>query len=287
MTSTKFKLETDLNTLRSLIAVVEEGGFSAAAKRVHRTQSAVSVQIAKLEEQLNIKLLERTSRSVQLTQAGETFLSYARRILELADEAAFAVSPWDEKEKLRVGFADYLAPQHLEAVVSGFQEQYPNCELSLVLGLGPPLLEMMDRKELDLVIAGPEGDNGTVLWDEPLVWTGICDAPGDNTVPMKLVMMPPGCLYRKLAFDALTKISRPWRMSIEANSFVAVQSAITAGLGVTILPETAIREDMPVIKEGLPELPNTTVTSYISPIGSHPHAQPFIDYLVADKTGTK
>lgn len=275
------KLEIDLNTLRSLIAVVEEGGFSAAAKKVHRTQSAVSVQIAKLEDQLNTKLLERTSRSVRLTQAGETFLSYARRMLELADEAVFAVSPWDEKEELRVGFADYLAPQHLQAVVTGFRQQYPNCDLSMVLGLGPPLLEMMERKELDLVVAGPEGDKGTVLWDEELVWTGTCDAPDDPTVPMKLVMMPAGCLYRKLAFDALTKISRPWKMSLEANSFSAVHSAIRAGLGVTILPITAIRDDMEIIKEGLPELPNTTVTSYIG--ASHPYAQPFIDYLVAEK----
>lgn len=281
MKNNKFKLESDLNTLRSLIAIVEEGGFSAAAKRVHRTQSAVSVQIAKLEEQLDTKLLERTSRSVQVTQAGETFLSYARRILELADEAALAVSPRDEKDQLRVGFAEYLAPQHLQSVVSGFREQNPNCDLSLVLGLGPPLLDMMNRKELDLVIAGPEGENGTVLWDEPLVWTGACDAPNDPAVPMKLVLMPAGCLYRKLAFDALTKISRSWRMSIEANSFEAVQSAVRAGLGVTILPVTAIREDMPVIKDILPELPNTSVSSYVSPNGPHPQTKPFIDYLIA------
>ncbi|MDF7826359.1 LysR family transcriptional regulator [Pontiellaceae bacterium B12227] len=279
MKNSRIKLETDLNTLRSLIAVVEEGGFSAAAKKVHRTQSAVSVQIAKLEEQLNTKLLERTSRSVQLTQAGETFLSYARRILELSDEATFAVSPWDHKDELRVGFAEYLAPQHLQSVVSGFREQHPSCDLSLVLGLGGPLLEMLEKGQIDLVIAGPEGNNGEVLWEEQLVWTGTCDAPDDSTVPMKLITMPPPCLYRKLAYDSLTKISRPWKLSIEANSFEAVQSAIRAGLGVTVLPETAIREDMTVIEE-LPDLPKTTVNSYMSPAGTHAFAQPFIDYLV-------
>ncbi|MEM9080302.1 MAG: LysR family transcriptional regulator, partial [Verrucomicrobiota bacterium] len=101
-------METDLLTLRSFVAVVEEGGFSAAAKRVHRTQSAISLQMAKLEERLNVQLLERTSRSVSLTSAGETFLSYARRILELADEASLAVSAPDEKALLRVGFPNYL-----------------------------------------------------------------------------------------------------------------------------------------------------------------------------------
>ncbi len=99
------KLETDLISLRSLVAVIEEGGFSAAARRMHRTQSAISLQIAKLEERLNTKLLERTSRSVNVTPAGETFVSYARRILELADEAIMAVTSPAELTLLRVGFA--------------------------------------------------------------------------------------------------------------------------------------------------------------------------------------
>ena len=100
-----FKLETDLISLRTLVAVIEEGGFTAAARRVNRTQSAISLQIAKLEERLGVKLLERTSRSVSITVAGETFVSYARRILELADEAILAVTSPGEATVLRVGFA--------------------------------------------------------------------------------------------------------------------------------------------------------------------------------------
>ena len=95
------KLETDLLSLRALVAVVEEGGFTAAERRVGRTQSAISLQIAKLEERLGGKLLERTSRSVSITPAGETFVSYARRILELADEAVLAVTAPDENALLQ------------------------------------------------------------------------------------------------------------------------------------------------------------------------------------------
>ena len=116
-----FKLDTDLLSLRALIAVVEEGGFSAAARRVHRSQSAVSLQVAKLEERLNTRLLERTSRSVSLTPAGETFISYARRILEMADEAMLAVTAPEESTLLRVGFAEYLAPQHLHNLLAQFR----------------------------------------------------------------------------------------------------------------------------------------------------------------------
>ena len=100
-----YKLETDLNTLRSFVAIVEEGGFSAAARRVHRTQSAISVQIAKLEDRLNTKLLERENRPITVTPSGESFLSYAYKILELADEAVLAATSPDEATLLRVGLS--------------------------------------------------------------------------------------------------------------------------------------------------------------------------------------
>lgn len=274
------KLETDLNTLRSLVAVVEEGGFSAATKRIHRTQSAISVQIAKLEDQLKAKLLERTSRSVALTPEGETFLSYARRILKLVDEATRAISPVREKDLLRVGFAEYLAPQHLDTVLNRFQEQNPSCDVSLVLGLGPPLLDMLKDGKLDLVIAGPEGAGGTVLWEEPLVWTGTYDESSAPPEPMKLVLMPPPCIYRKVTFDKLTETSLPWRISIEANSFEAVQSSIRAGLGMTVLPITAIKDNMPVVRDLLPDLPTTTVESYLRKDQNHSFTRPFIDFLI-------
>ncbi|WP_372808519.1 LysR family transcriptional regulator [Pontiella sp.] len=279
MSTPSSKLEADLHTLRSLVAVVEEGGFSAAAKRVHRTQSAVSVQIAKLEDQLNAKLLERTSRSVSLTPKGEAFLSYARRILELADEAMAACTA-EEKALLRVGVAEYLAPRHLDSVLGSFQEAHPNCNLSLTLGLGPPLLERLEQGGLDLVIGGPEGSNGNKLWDEPLVWTGSGEVPEDRSAALKLVLMPAPCIYRKIAFDALTGVSRPWVMSIEANSFEAVQAAIRAGLGITVLPEAAIKDGMTVLKGKLPALPDSCVMSYTRAKVSHPFTQPFIDDLV-------
>jgi DNA-binding transcriptional LysR family regulator len=277
----KFKLETDLISLRSLVAVVEEGGFSAAAKRINRTQSAISLQIAKLEERLNAKLLERTSRTISVTPAGETFLSYARRILELADEAILAVTASEEAALLRVGFAEYLVPQHLHTLLARFRRAHPNCDLSLVLGSGSELLEAMERGELDVVIAGPEGDNGRELWEEPLVWAGTCNLTDDPAAPIELVLMHAPCSYRGIAFDALTKASKQWKLSIDANSVHAVQSAIRAGLGVSVLPLSAVQEDMPLLRDALPELPNTSVMSYVGTDQSHPYVQRFIDFLLA------
>ena len=276
-----FRLETDLISLRTLVAVVEEGGFTAAARRIGRTQSAISLQVAKLEERVGVQLLERTSRSVSITPAGETFVSYCRRILELADEAILAVSSPDESTVLRVGFAEYLVPQHLHSLLARFRRAHPNCDLSLVLGSGAEMLESMHRGDLDLVFTGPEGDGGQLLWEEPLVWTGSGDFGPGASSPVELVLMHAPCSYRKIAFDALTGAERPWKLSIDANSVHAVQSAIRAGLGVTVLPVSAVIEGMPLVEGDLPELPKTSVMSYLAGDGSHPYAQRFVDFLLA------
>ncbi|WP_257098619.1 LysR family transcriptional regulator [Pseudovibrio flavus] len=279
--SSQFKLETDLISLRSLVAIVEEGSFSAAAKRINRTQSAISLQIAKLEERLNAKLLERTSRTIVLTPAGETFVSYARRILELADEAVLAVTAPEEATLLRVGFAEYLVPEHLHTLLARFRRAHPNCDLSLILGTGTPMLEALERGELDIVFCGPDGENGQVLWEEPLVWTGNGEALQKENASVDLVLMHPPCSYRQVAFEALTKAARPWKVSIDANSVQAVQSAIRAGLGISILPISAIHKDMPVPDADLPKLPNTSVVSYQRADSTHPYAQRFVDFLLA------
>ncbi len=277
-----FKLETDLISLRALVAVVEEGSFTAAAKRVGRTQSAISLQIAKLEERLSVKLLERTSRSVAVTPAGETFVSYARRILELADEAALAVTSPDEASVLRVGFAEYLVPQHLHTLLARFRRAHPNCDLSLMLGSGAEMLRSMRGGDLDLVFTGPEGDGGELLWEEPLVWAGSGKVPADSAdAPIELVLMHAPCSYRQIAFDALTKAGTPWKLSIDANSVHAVQSAIRAGLGVSVLPVSAVLEGMTLCEGTLPALPNTSVMSYRNADFTNPYGQRFIDFLLA------
>ncbi|MEM1443516.1 MAG: LysR family transcriptional regulator, partial [Verrucomicrobiota bacterium] len=276
-----YQLDTDLLSLRSFIAVVEEGGFSAAARRINRTQSAISLQIAKLEERLGAKILERSSRSVALTLAGESFLSYARRIVELSDEAILAVTAPDEKTLLRVGFAEYLAPQHLPDLLARFRRAHPNCDLSLMLGMGIDLIPSLEDGKLDLVFAGPEAKNGTLLWEEELVWTGPEEFSWDSDDPIDLVLMHPPCSYRQIAFDSLTKIGQPWKLSIEANSAQAVQSAIRAGLGVSVLPRSAIADDLSILSEhSFPALPNTSVLSYSRPDLSHPYAQRFVDFLL-------
>lgn len=103
--------------------------------------------------------------------------------------------------------------------------------------------------------------------------------------PIVLVLMHPPCSYRQVAFDTLTRNAKTWKHSIDANTVHAVQSAIHAGLRVSVLPLSAVQDDMPLISEALPPLPNTCVMNYLNPDVSQPCAERFIDYLLAGIEG--
>lgn len=275
-----FRLDADLLTLRTIVAVVDEGSFSAAANQVGRSQSAVSLQIAKLEEQIDVRLFERTSRTVKQTPAGEVFIAYARRIIELADEALAAVRVPETSKPFRIGFAEYLVPQHLHKLFSRFKRRYPKANIELRLGVGGVLVQALNRDELDLVIAGPEGEKGQMLFEEPLVWVGPqnsgLEAGGEG---LELIMMQPPCSYRKAAFDSLAKSEVTWQMGHTANSIQAVQSAISAGLGVSVIPRSAMNKDLKIMSEGFPDLPNTSINAYRNSSDPHPLIDPFLDFL--------
>jgi DNA-binding transcriptional LysR family regulator len=275
-----FILDADLITLRAVVGVVDEGSFSAAAKRIGRSQSAVSLQIAKLEEQMDIRLFDRTSRSVVQTHAGEVFTAYARRILDLADEAYAAVSSPAISKPLRIGFAEYLVPHHLYRLLSQFRRRYPKATVELKLGMGGSLLQDMKDGQLDVVVAGPEGKKGVMLMEEPLVWVGPQNDHLDTRgKKLELILMQPPCSYRKAAFDSLAKAEVSWNLALSANSIQGTQSAVAAGLGISVVPRSAVNKDLKIINKGVPELPATSIQAYSKTVDSHPLIEPFIDFL--------
>lgn len=278
--NTKYILDADLITLRALIAVVDERSFSGAAKKIGRSQSAVSLQIAKLEERMEIRLFERTSRSVTQTPAGEVFTAYARRILELADEAYAAVSAPAISKPLRIGFAEYLVPRHLYKLLSRFKKMYPKAVIELKLGVGGSLIQELRDGQLDVVVAGPEGEKGSMLFEEPLVWVGpegeLPDVEGEA---LELILMQPPCSYRKAAFDSLAKAQRSWNLALSATSIQGTQSAVAAGLGFSVVPKSAVSKDLKIMSDGFPELPETSIQAYSNGVDSHLLIGPFIDFL--------
>ncbi len=272
------KLDIDLISLRALVAIADEGSFSAAAKRIGRTQSAVSLQIAKLEDRIDTKLFKRTSRTVIITEAGEKFTAYARRILDLADEAMMSISAPDIHELLRIGFADYLAPKHLHTLLARFTRAHPKVDLKLNLGSGTELHQEMTEGNLDIVVAGPESEGGQLLFKEPLVWVGSKTHEPDDQV--SLILMPPPCSYRQAAYDCLTAENLRFKLTMEANSIHGVQSAVDAGLGVSVMAKSAVTENLQILNNIYPELPKTSIVSYIRPGSSRFLTERFLTFLV-------
>ncbi len=274
-----FVLDADLITLRSLIAIVDLGSFSAAAKQVGRSQSAVSLQMAKLEERLQVPLLERTSRRVNLTPAGETFTSYARRIIDLSDEGFAAVFSPETTEPLRIGFAEYLVPQHLHRLLSRFKKSLPKTKMELKLGVGFELYNDLNQNDLDVIVAGPEGKGGVVLLTEPLVWVSAKNSCYDRDKHIEVVQMKAPCSYRKAALDSLNKSGMIWKESVSVNSIQGIQSAVSAGFGVSTMPRSAINSDLEIINEGFPKLPETSINVFWNTTNPHPLTKRFISFF--------
>ena len=238
----------DIDLLRSFAAVVDTGSFTAAAELVARTQSAVSVQVKRLEEIVGRRVFERTSRSLALTAAGETLLGYARRILELNDESVRRIAEPPVAGEIRLGITEYFVPNELPAILARFAAAYPGVHLEVRMGLSRDLREQLTRKELDAVIVrlGPR-EREQAIWSEPQVWVtpkGFEPARG-RVLP--LALLPAPCVLREHALASVKRVKRPWKIAFTGSSIVSVQAAVCAGLGASILPRSSLLPGMQVL----------------------------------------
>ncbi|MET0312962.1 MAG: LysR substrate-binding domain-containing protein [Hansschlegelia sp.] len=254
-------LEIDL--LRAFVAVAETGSFTAAADIVNRSQSAVSQKVLRLEEIIDGRVFERTSRSLKLTQEGERLLVVARRMLEFNDAAMREMREPATVGHLRLGVSEDFLPSQLPKILSRFNRLYPGVSLDLTTGLSCALLSAFDDGLLDAVIAKKDGkaQRGRVIWREPLVWLAARNYELDFTRPARLVMLPQPCTYRDLMVSSLDAVRREWVAACSASSLMGVQAAVAGGLGVTVLGRSFVQEGMQILKapEHWPALPMTEI----------------------------
>ncbi|MER2248690.1 LysR substrate-binding domain-containing protein [Methylorubrum podarium] len=255
--------DLELDLLRAFVAVAETGSFTAAADVVHRSQSAVSQKVLRLEEILGRRVFDRTSRSLGLTPDGERLLVAARQMLEFNDKL---MREWREPPAsgtLRLGVSEDFIPGQLPKLLARFGRFYPGVHIDLMTGLSCTLLEAYDADRLDAVIAKRSGvhPRGRVIWREPLVWLASADYELDFTRPARLVMLAPPCSYREMMIAALDSVRREWNAACTASSLTGVQAAVAGGLGVTLLGRSFLQEGMQILRapEIWPALPMTEV----------------------------
>jgi DNA-binding transcriptional LysR family regulator len=263
----------DLELLRSFVSVVDAGGFTRAGERVHRTQSTVSQQIKRLEDDLGQHLLNRTGKNVTPTEAGERLLSYARRLLSLAEEARDVLARPADEGVVRLGIPEDFAAYRLPKLLASCSRSRPGLRLDVRADQSVYLRRDLDRGELDLALikrdAGERG--GIASWPERVHWVTSKAHPVDPKIrSIPLVGFPAGCLYRARAIHAIEAAGRSWHMAYSSSNLAGIQAAVAAGLGLSILSDMSIQADHCVLtaREGFAPIDKTEVALVASPDAS-------------------
>jgi DNA-binding transcriptional LysR family regulator len=263
----------DLELLRSFVSVVDAGGFTRAGERVHRTQSTVSQQIKRLEDDIGRPLLNRSGKQVVPTEAGERLLSYARRLLSLAEEARDVLARPTNEGAVRLGIPEDFAAYRLTELLASFSRSRPGLRLDVRADQSVYLRRDLERGELDLALvkrdAGEKG--GIAVWPERVHWvTSKAHPVTQKFESVPLIFFPAGCLYRTRAIHAIESAGRSWHMAYTSSSLSGIQAAVAAGLGLSILPDMAIQADHRRLtaKDGFAPIDKTEVALLASPDAS-------------------
>jgi DNA-binding transcriptional LysR family regulator len=251
----------DLNALRAMLSGVELGGFAHAAQRLNRSQSAVSMQLRKLEKQAGQQLFKRDGRSLALTDAGEVLLKYARRLLALNDEAMAALGVSAVGGTIRVGMPQDFVDVLLPSLLTRFTKVRPGMHIEVRAGRNYALAEDVAAGRLDLALAfaEPGRNKRERVATLPRVW--VANAPGPakalEKLPMPLVVFDGPCLFRQSGIAALDRAGIPWRLALTTPSLSGVWVGVRASLGITVRTPVAVPSYLSVLKAGavLPKLP--------------------------------
>ncbi|MEI7516333.1 MAG: LysR substrate-binding domain-containing protein [Betaproteobacteria bacterium] len=259
----------DLALLQAFSAVVDSGSFTRAAQYLCRTQSAVSMQLRKLEDLTGHQLLHRDSRNIKLTEEGEVLLGYARRMIRLNEEALVALDQPHAQGHVRLGMPDDYAHQFLPGVLAHFAHAYPRVQLEVIGALSGDLLNRVEAGELDvaLITRQPKRRRGQVLRTERLVWTGSRQHLAYEASPLPLALFPEGCVFREHALAALDAAQIPWRIAYTSQSFAGGKLAVSGGLALTVVAQSMVPPEWRVLgaEHALPRLPEIEIALHRAP----------------------
>jgi DNA-binding transcriptional LysR family regulator len=248
----------DPDLLRAFVAVADHRSFTRAAAMLNRTQSAVSMQIKRLEDRLGAELFNRTKANVDLSAAGEGLLGYARRILALNEEAVGRIAERKIEGVVRLGVMDDYGTCVVPPLLASFVAGYPHIHVEMETGLTSSMPARLGEA-YDLVIAmHPEArGDGEFLRREQAVWATSASHQVERQQPLPMALYPQGCLFRKWAIDALDTARRPWRMAFVSHSLAAVEAVAAQGLAVTVVKAGTFPPKLRLLSdhEGMPQLP--------------------------------
>ncbi|MEQ8901445.1 MAG: LysR family transcriptional regulator [Roseovarius sp.] len=271
----------DITTLRALVAVTDHGGVTRAAAMLNLTQSAVSMQIKRLEEMLGLALFDRGNRRVSLTASGEQLVRYARRILALNDEAVGRLTEDLYEGELRLGVPHDIVYPVVPRVLKQFNAAYPRVNVHLRSSSTVKLREEFTRGEVDLILTTEEGvdDGGETLTEMALRWTGAPGGTSWKRRPLRLAFCT-NCIFRPIVLRKLEQAGIDWEMAVLSEDDRAVEALVSADLAVGALLEDSIPPHQEAIEPGtaLPDLGVQKINLYAR-AGGDPLIDPLSDML--------
>ncbi|MEL6531819.1 MAG: LysR family transcriptional regulator [Pseudomonadota bacterium] len=264
----------DLTALRSFVAVADAGGVTRASGFLNLTQSAVSMQLKRLEDSVGVGLFDRSARRLSLTGAGEQMLGYARRMLELNDEVLGRLTATEYEGELRLGVPHDIIYPAIPDVLHRFNAAYPRMKVSLQSSYTSRLKEQFARGEVDMILTteGAVEPTGETLLERPLVWVGAVNGAIWRQRPLRLAFEH-SCIFRAAVQTALDRAAISWEMAVESESIRTVEASVSADLAVHACIEGT---EPPYVARvphngALPDLPMIQINLYqATPGGSEP-----------------
>ncbi|WP_116132194.1 LysR family transcriptional regulator [Tropicimonas sp. IMCC34043] len=257
----------DLTALRSLVAVADSGGVTRAAGFLNLTQSAVSMQLKRLEESLDVALLERSGRGVELTSSGEQLLSYARRMLALNDEAIDRLTAHDFGGEIMLGVPHDIVYPHVPEILRRFNAAFPRVRVNLVSSYSRALLEEFVSGKFAMILTTERGrgEGAEVLSEKPLCWIG---AQGGVCWRQRPLRFGSGreCMFRATGIRALERCAISWEMAVESDSDRTIEATVRADLAVSLMLEGTEPPFLERIQHNgaMPDLPSYSINLYVA-----------------------
>ena len=274
----------DPELLRTFVAFADTGSFTRAARLVDRTQSAVSMQMKRLEEIVGRPLFDREGRQLTLSHDGHQLVGYARRMLMLHDEALSRFASPAVSGTVRVGTPDDYAASVLPLILSRFAEAYPLVHLEVLCDTTERLTGLLENGELDMAIVtcAPSRERGTVLRREPIVWATSRQHSAHEREPLPLALFFPDCQFHTHALEVMQAEGRPHRIAYSSHSLAAIEAAVLAGLAVTAIARSALSDGMRELKveEGFPSMPWISIALCVAPRGRSEAGAHLVQHIV-------
>ncbi len=272
----------DPRLLMTFVQAARLGSLSAAAVQVGRTQSAVTMQMRRLEEAVGQELLHRAGSGVRLTGSGERFLDYAERILSLSEEALGAFDGTKLSGSIVFGCPEDYLVSHFPPLLEGFGKAHPEIEIRVVAASTDQLRRLLQSKQVDLALVSTlDGDAAEVISTEALVWVGAQKvlAPGHFAGPLPLALTASSTLDHRAACDAMARAGLRYRIAYASNSHAGLVAVTRSGLAVSVMTEKSVPPDLHVLGDPLPALPRLGIRIAHAETGRSPAARAFAAHI--------